>query len=316
MKFQHLPKAYYQLLACCHYLFLIIGLLLPLRVASQPIAYEEVLAFAKPWVQPQDYAWKRESTSRIEGDKEPGLRIKDMGRLRVEFVKFSEESAILNIKILQYQFETQLKGEQPFSGVSPLQGQMLPPIFLHWALGYSMGIEPGTDLPKPAVGQQASQVFDLIDFRGFIPKSNPHPGEDWPLRLVPDRGKTFLFKEELERSFHCDSSKAEKNKTMCGIQFSETFKMTPTKESGNWELTERKGTYWISLPKGMIDAAEWKTHSTESTKTHAGATKVETETTVSLSRVEVPFNYTPKPKTAKPKASAGAGVKEIPLPPR
>lgn len=297
-----------------HLIFLF--LFLSISALGQSAKYAEILAFAEPWIQPQDYAWRRESSSRIQSDQEPGLRIEDVGRMRVEFVKFAEESAILNIRILQYQFETHLRGEKPTEGISPLQGQLLPTTFLHWALGFSLGMEPGTDLPKPVSGQQASQVFDLVDFRGLVPENTPQTGDDWSLRVVPDRGKTFLFKEELERSFHCESTKTEGEKTRCGVHFTEVFKITPTKESGNWELTEREGTYWISFPKGMIEAAEWKTHSTESMKAPTGSTKVMTETTVSLTRVDVPFGNTKKPKAPKQEGLPGQMQKEKPLPPR
>ncbi len=298
------------------YLILLPGLFLSLSASGQSAKYQDILAFAEPWIQPQDYAWQRESSSRIQSDREPGLCIKDVGRIRVEFVKFSDESAILDIRVLQYQFETRLRGEKPLRGVSPLQGKLLPTTFLHWALGFSLGIEPDTDLPKPVTGQQASQIYDLVDFRGLIPERPPHPGDDWHLKVVPDRGKAFLFKEELERTFHCESSKTEDGKTRCGIHFSEVFKITPTKEGGNWELTEREGNYWISFPKGLIEAAEWKTHSTESIKVPAGSTKVETETTVSLARVEVPFSISKQPKASKPQEEPGAIEKERPLPPR
>lgn len=300
---------------CIWILFLV--LLLPLPASGQPTKYEDILAFVEPWVWPQDYAWSRESTSRLQSDQEPGLRIKDVGRLRVEFVKFADESANLNIRVLQYQFETQIREEKPAMGVSDLQGQLLPPLFLHWAMGFSLGIEPGVDLPKPVSGQQASQVFDLMDFRGVIPDKPLRPGEEWQLKVVPDRGKAFLFKEELERSFRCESTKTEGAKTQYAIHFKELFKITPTKESGNWELTEREGTYWVSLPKKMIEAAEWKTHSTESMKGPMGSSKVMTETSVSLSHVEVSSNgNTRKPKAEKPETSAGSGEKQLPLPPR
>lgn len=299
---------------CCLIVFLCLDPGSP--ATAQSDKFKDILAFAEPWIQPQDYAWSRESSSRIESDREPGLRIKDVGRMRVEFVKFVEESAFLNIRILQYHFETQLKGEKPMEGISPLQGQLLPAAFLHWALGFSLGMEPGVDLPKPVSGQQASQVFDLVDFRGLVPDNTPRPGDEWNLKVVPDRGKEFLFKEELERSFHCESSKPEGEKTRCGVRFTEVFKITPTKESGNWELTEREGNYWISFPKGMIEAAEWKTHSTESMKAATGSMKVMTETTVSLARVDVPFGNTRKNKVPKQEGLPGHIEKEKPLPPR
>lgn len=274
------------------------------------IQSERILAFAECWAMPQDYAWKRETSSQLKTDDKPGLVIEDMGRFRVEFVKFEDESAILNIRVLQYQFESRLKGDPPMHGKSPLEGVRLPPVWFHWALGSSIGLIPGKDKPKPVTDQQAAQIIDLIDFRGFIPDQIPHKDEEWPLKISPDRGKTFLFKEELERNFHCEECEKEGDKTTCRIRFSELFKLTPTAAAGNWELTERKGTYWLSHPKFTIDAAEWKTETTESMKVPGGATQIITRADVSLTRIDVPFNYKKTPGKGKIRKA------EVPLPPR
>lgn len=277
---------------------------------ASPVQSERILAFVEAWAMPQDYAWKRETRSQLKSDDKPGLVIKDMGRFRVEFVKFEDESAILNIRVLQYKFESRLKDDPPLVGNSPLEGVHLPPVWFHWALGSSIGLVPGKDTPKPVTDQQAAQIIDLIDFRGFIPDQIPRKNEEWPLKIEPDRGKTFLFKEELERQFHCEERKTVGPETDCRIHFSEIFKLTPTGTAGNWELTEKKGTYWLSHPKRTIDAAEWETETTESMKIPGGATQILTHAEVSLTRIDVPFNYQKSPKKEKIKTV------EVPLPPR
>jgi hypothetical protein len=293
----------------------LVAILLPITAWGQTSKSEQILAFATPWSKPTDYAWERESVSQVEGESQPALKIKDKGRIRVEFVKFENESALLNFTVLQLMFETRVKKEPPLQGVSPLVGKHLPTTWLHWAMGYSMDLVPGAEQPKPVQGQQASQVFELLDFRGFIPSEIPKVNSEWNLKVVPDRGKEYLVTEELERHFKCLElipqqsafrsgegnaiNGGKSDQVRCKLKVTELNKITPTEKSGNWELSEREGTVWLYLPKGIIDSAQWVTQSTESVKTKLGTSTIKTETKVSLAMIAIPFTSPTKPPREK-----------------
>lgn len=275
---------------------------------------EEVLAYAEPWRNAADYAWSRESATRVEGDKEPSLRIQDVGRFRVEFVKFEEDSAIFNVWILQYKYQTQLAGKPVKRETSPLEGKKLPMTWLHWALGFSSGTVPGKEAER-IDSQQASQVLELVDFRGFVPRKIPKPREEWPFKVTPDRGQEYAVKEELERKFRCDAVDEVGDVSKCKVAFTETLKMTPQKPGRSWQVDEREGVFWVTLPEGLIEAAEWKMVSTESIPRFSVRSKIQTETKVTLTRVEKSEDRKAAPRvekrrTGKPKKDAP------PLPPR
>jgi hypothetical protein len=276
---------------------------------AQPDKAEQILAFAQPWIKTADYAWQRESLSRVEGASQPGLRIKDFGRFRVEFVKYDSEAAEFIIHVLQFRFETQLKDGATEQGVSEVEGQRLPPTFLHWALGFSFNA-PADYRVQGVPDQQASQILDLLDFRGFVPSETPKPGMQWPLQITPDRGEAFKFKEELTRTFRCEAITPEDKGQKCKIHFDETSKVTPIETGHSWELTEREGLVWITLPDGLVQAAEWKSQATESVGGGKNAGKIHTETQVTLMRVDVPEE---KPKAPRPKRIE---QEARPLPPR
>jgi hypothetical protein len=294
----------------------------PLPCFAQADKAEEILAFANPWILAQDYAWTRESLSRLESDKKPGLRIKDNGRLRVEFIKFEDEAVVLDIHVLQYRFETQIKNDPVKQGVSALEGQRLPETWLHWALGFSVNLPSGHNLER-ADDQQAGQIYDLVDFRGFVPDKIPKPGMEWPLVVSPDRGEAYAFKEELKRTFRCDAAEAGDKKTKCKVHFTELLKVTPQVKSRTWEMVEREGDSWMTLPDGLIEAAEWKATSTEAVPGPEKGGKVITETTVTLTRVDTP---PPRPRKSTPpkkekekeskKAEPKAKPDHLPVPPR
>lgn len=282
----------------------------PVWAVAQNPKGEGILAFTQPWIKAQDYVWKRVSESRLEKEKKVRLRIEDEGRFRVEFVKLEDESAVLNVWVLAYNYETQIDGEAPVRARSELVGTKLPVIWFHWALGYAMGASPGLGA-KRADDQQASLILDLLDFRGFVPASSPKTGAEWALEVVPDRGKAFKFREELEREFKCTDASQAGEITHCAVTFEEIFKVTPDEEGRTWELHEKKGKFWVSLPDGLVDGAEWTNETTESVAGVKDTKNLLTKTTVTLKRME------PKQRAAAPrKKSPVERAPALPLPPR
>ncbi len=281
---------------------------------AETVRGEEVLAYAEPWRNPRDYAWSRESKTLLEGDDTPTLHIKDVGRFRVEFVKMDEDSAVFNLWILQFKFQTQLLGKPIKQETSPLEGQKLPMTWLHWALGFSSGATPGKEAER-IDGQQANQVLELIDFRGFVPSQVPKVGEEWPFKVTPDRGEDFAVKEELERKFRCQAIDARGELSKCKISFTETLKVTPQKPGRSWQVDEREGVFWVNLPEGLIEAAQWNLVSTDSVPQLEGRTKIRTETQVTLTRVET-TTTAPLPRRAGRRPTEKGTMAPIPLPPR
>jgi len=285
---------------------IILSLLFSGEARSERADPKKILSFAEAWVRPQDYAWTRESLTTVGNDTEPGLGMRDSGRFRIEYIKHEEESAVLDVWVLVYRFEAQLKGERPIRRLSPLEGKRLPLAWLHWALGFSSDLA-STKQIKKIDRQQANQVLELIDFRGFVPSKSPEVGEEWKFNVVPDRGPQYACREKLDRSFVCKGKKQEDDETKYRVEFQDTFQVTPVLKGCSPEVRERSGVYWLNLPSGFIEAATWEETVFE---TLGGSKEVETHYTVSLVRQE-----TTTPRRRKGRRSKKAKEAEF-LPPR
>ena len=273
-------------------------------------AHDQILAFARAWLNPQDYAWSRESLTRPRKGSDEAVSIKDWGRVRVEFVAAAEESVELNPHILKYEYTTQIPGDEPHSTVSNLEGQKLPPVWLHTVLGYSVGVSPDMQL-QLGNSHQAAEVLDLLDFRGFVPDVMPIPGKEWTMRAERRPEGAFNFREETIRQFRCtrvEPGGAEGSR--CHVEFTETVKLTSLDPKRTSELRERKGTFSLTMPLGLIEDATWETTATEYFKSGASRSQIETVTKVSLVRRDVPGS---KSKNAPPDS---ARTTELPRPPR
>jgi len=294
----------------CHKLgwfFFLFFMALPLEAAPE----SDLLLFGKAWMDPSDYAWSRESSTRMENDKEPGAQVVDVGRLRVRFIGLEEELLGLDIDILNYRFEVRLGKGDPQSGVSKLEGMELPPVWLHTALGFSVDSDPTLGRQN---NMQAGEVFDLIDFRGFVPRGTPEVGEEWTAQMIRKPDDRFQFREERNRKFSCRSTEKVSEGDKFEIGFHETLKVTSMEASRSHEIRETEGTYWLLMPVGRVEAASWETVSTEYTSLPGkGGTseKVETTTEVHLVRREPP-----PPKTRDRSETKEVVPEEPPLPPR
>lgn len=293
--------------------------MLMVLLVSLPIAWsghagvddnQQLLAFTKAWLNPQDYAWTRESRSRLdEGDKKSVL-IRDFGRVRVEFVKIEGESAGLSPRILKYHYETQLPGEPLQRSISPFEGKELPYTWLHAALGFSIGIDAET---KTRVGEshhQAMEVLELLDFRGFVPDVVPVPKKEWRAFMERKPDSTYLSREVIERNFVCLSAIASGDGTLCSVRFEEVVKVTPNEESRTSELRERTGRFKVRMPEGLIEEVSWESATTEYMTVENERSKILTETNASILRRDVP-----EPKRRGKKAE-GKRIPALPRPPR
>ena len=247
-----------------------------------------LLAFTRAWLNPQDYAWTRESQTRLDTREKDSVLIRDFGRVRVEFVKIAGQSAELCPRILKYHYETQLPGEPIQESVSPVEGQELPHAWLHAALGFSVGVSPKQ---KAAIGDshhQAMEVLDLLDFRGFVPDEVPAPGKVWRAYTERKPDDTYLSREVMERNFRCKSVEASDDGAVCLVHFDEIVKITPQDKTRTSELRERKGEFKVRMPKGSVEEVSWKSTSTEFMTAEGKLSKIITETKASILRRDVP----------------------------
>ena len=273
----------------------------------------DLLLFGKAWLDPSDYAWSRESETRLEGHSEVGARVKDFGRLRVRFISLEEDLLGLDILVLRYRYEAQLRGGKTTRGISEMEGTRLPSVWLHPALGFSVGSDPKSGLRS---GIQAGELFELLDFRGFVPSETPQVGEVWKGKMLRKPDDRFRFREERDRTFTCESVEATEKGEKFKIKFEETLKVTSMEPSRSHEICETEGTYWVLLPMGRVEEASWESVSTEYTsKSGRGGTSdsVETTTRVNLVRRDPP---PPRPRRNRNLQEGKAIHEEPPLPPR
>ena len=268
-----------------------------------------LLAFTEAWLNPQDYAWNRESRSRLSERDKNSVLIRDFGRVRVEFVKIAGESAELCPRILKYHYETQLPGEPLQSSLSPFEGQELPHTWLHAALGFSIGVNADQ---KTRIGEshhQAMEVLDLLDFRGFVPDEVPVSGKEWRAYTERKSNSTYLSQEVMERNFRCESVEASGEDTLCLVHFDEIVKITPQESSRTSELRERTGWFKVRMPQGLIEEVSWESTATEYMTVENKRSTILTETKTSIVRRDVP---PPKQRTKK----AEKAQQNLPRPPR
>lgn len=278
---------------------------------AQRTDYRDLLLFGEAWIGPSDYVWSRESTSRLANDRSPGARVRDVGRLRVRFISLEEELLGLDLRILNYRFETEIRGGGLSTGISDLEGTRLPPVWLHSALGFSVDSEPGSGLHS---NLQAGELFDLLDFRGFVPREAPIVGEEWTGKTVRKPDDRYRFREERERRFTCKSKEATETGEKFEVEFSELLKVTSLAAGRTNEIRETRGTYWVILPAGLVEAASWESVSSEFTsdRDNRGVSdKIETVTKVHIARRDPP-----PPRSRKSEENAKAAPEEPPLPPR
>ncbi len=271
----------------------------------------DLLLFGEAWLDSSDYAWSRESLSRLEKDSEPGARVKDFGRLRIRFISLDEDLLGLDIRVLKFRYQVQLRGDSANEGISKLEGTRLPPVWLHSALGFSVGSDPASGFQSNI---QAGEVFDLIDFRGVVPREIPLVGQEWSAKMLRKPDDRFRFREEKDRRFTCLSKETTRDGDKFEIAFIETLKVTSMEPSRSHEIRETRGKFWVILPMGRVEATTWESLSTEY-KSGAGkgktSDKVETQTKVDIVRRD-----SPPPKPREGEKEVGAAIEKLPLPPR
>jgi hypothetical protein len=274
-----------------------------------------LLAFVESWLTPRDYVWSRTSISQAKGLSGDPVKIRDYGRVRIELLRFGEESAILSPVVLKLEYESDIPGQGVGKHTSPLEGEKLPSAWLHPALGFSVGVEPEVGA-RLGDDHQVAEVLELLDFRGFVPKQLPKVGATWTARFerIPD--EVFSFREENERSFEVLSMEEAGENTLYEIQFTEKVTTTPKESAGTSELRSRQGRYKVLLPIGLIEEVSWTGKAEEWFQSGSSQLEVETTSEVSMVRREV-VNSEVEP--AEPKKKVGLSAREIeqlPRPPR
>ncbi|MCA9438547.1 MAG: hypothetical protein KC978_22375 [Candidatus Omnitrophica bacterium] len=293
---------------------IILSLLVLLAIVPASFAQrtdeKDLLLFGKAWLDPSDYAWSRESFSRLESDKEPGASVRDVGRLRIRFIKIDGELLGLDIRVLSYRYEAKLQGKKEIQGVSELEGTRLPPVWLHPALGFSVSGDSETGIQNNV---QTGEIFELIDFRGFVPRETPVVGEEWSGKMVRKPDEFFRFKEERERKFTCVDKKETEQGDKFKVEFHEILKVTSMESSRSHELCETDGYYWVLMPQGLVETVSWESVATEYKGNNGGGPtdKVETRTVTNIVRRDPP-----PPKTKNKPEKEEATHTESPLPPR